>query len=75
MMLKATVYDNRKSLSIGHDEFRGPRSDTLRSSHTRAKPHVVGLKLYTPCSNCNVTHVTPAHILMWVGDVSVDQVK
>ncbi|GFW00256.1 hypothetical protein TNCV_4354531 [Trichonephila clavipes] len=35
----------------------------LRSGHTRAQRHMVGLKAYPNCLNCNVTQAAPAHIL------------
>ncbi|GFX15806.1 uncharacterized protein TNCV_1061281 [Trichonephila clavipes] len=33
------------------------------SGHTRAQRHVVGLKVYPSCQNCNETQAAPAHIL------------
>ncbi|GFX40743.1 catalase [Trichonephila clavipes] len=39
----------------------------FRSGHTRAQWHVVGLKVYPSCPNCNVTQCAPARIMACIG--------
>ncbi|GFU70496.1 hypothetical protein TNCV_2511521 [Trichonephila clavipes] len=35
----------------------------LHNGHTQAQWHEVGLKIYPPCRNCNVTQAASVHIL------------
>ncbi|GFV67764.1 uncharacterized protein TNCV_4624441 [Trichonephila clavipes] len=46
---------------------QAPVQKWLRSGHTRDQKHAVGLKVYPPCPNCNVTEAAPAHILDCIG--------
>ncbi|GFW92823.1 transposable element tcb2 transposase [Trichonephila clavipes] len=63
------VLQKRKPSSGAALLGKGCRRDetTLRSVYTGAQRHVVGLKVYRPCPNCNVIQVAPAHIMTCIG--------
>ncbi|GFW96833.1 hypothetical protein TNCV_2159691 [Trichonephila clavipes] len=47
-------------------EISSRHNETIHSGRTQAQRHVVGLKFYPPCPNCNVIQAAPVYILAFI---------